>query len=422
MRKLTLALSLLTFVSLSTACSKDVTQQKLRISANDSMDAEQLAQAGEQLVAPHTFMLADKVLDMALSKDPKNIRALFYKNFLKAPMTLKGALTRLNPFVAKYGDMNQFKSWQNQIPYSPGRDFLFDGAEDLNTTTDVQNVVVQFRKGLEDFRKFIKSNLDINLVINLNPSLFQNILQDDLSQFCVIKENTPTSVFVECDYRPLLQRQVNAADMIALSQVVTAQILEVTVYTNYSAEGVTELAIKESQSGEMGPAQKQAFLENFSGWGKLRNDHNFGLFTEFGADLSAAWKYVVANQQTLCPDEPPTSTDPYAPHFPNRKKRQGNLFDMGLCSGMVEPQAQQLLGILDTALQGVMPMTLPTQQGSRVFQVDAFHATKNPVQDLRSVMPASFDNCGNVTAFRDKTLGGTLPNGDADLFLGASCN
>ena len=57
-------------------------------------------------------LMSDKVFDMALAKDPTNKKAQFYKAFLKAPMTLKGAVKRVLPAVRKYGDINKYQTWQ----------------------------------------------------------------------------------------------------------------------------------------------------------------------------------------------------------------------------------------------------------------------------------------------------------------------
>ena len=59
----------------------------VQITANDKMDASSLADAGEQLVSPYTWMLADKVFTMALEKNATNEKAQFYRALLK-PMML----------------------------------------------------------------------------------------------------------------------------------------------------------------------------------------------------------------------------------------------------------------------------------------------------------------------------------------------
>lgn len=80
-----------------TACSEK--EDKTKIHADASMKADELADAGEQLVSPYTFMLSDKVFDMALEKDPSNKKAQFYKAFVKRMMVLKGIVKRIAPLM-----------------------------------------------------------------------------------------------------------------------------------------------------------------------------------------------------------------------------------------------------------------------------------------------------------------------------------
>lgn len=75
------------FASLQLGCSDKKNEDnkdnnKTKIEASSKNTASELADAAEQLVSPYTFMLAMRIADMALEKDPENLKALFYKKLL----------------------------------------------------------------------------------------------------------------------------------------------------------------------------------------------------------------------------------------------------------------------------------------------------------------------------------------------------
>ncbi len=129
----------------------DGSQDKKQVEVSNTMDAESLAEAGEQLVNPATFMLADKTFEMALAKDPENKKAQFYKTFLKRLLTLKGAGVRIRPWVRANGDIGTLESQAQQFPNSPLKDFLYKGKEDISTTTQVQDLLVEYRDALVEY-------------------------------------------------------------------------------------------------------------------------------------------------------------------------------------------------------------------------------------------------------------------------------
>ena len=49
--------------------SGDTNSNQIHVNVQASMDAETIALGGEQLVTPYTFMLADRIFDLALNMD-----------------------------------------------------------------------------------------------------------------------------------------------------------------------------------------------------------------------------------------------------------------------------------------------------------------------------------------------------------------
>lgn len=401
------------------ACTKDKTKDdKVTITASEKMDASTLADSAEQLVSPYTFMLADKVVDMALQKDPDNKKAQFYKSFLKRMMVFKGLATRVKPMVRKDGNVAEYEKNIASFPESPLKQFLMDGAEDMKSVVDIQTFFVNYRNAVNDFRRFLKLNPDLDLTLNLNPYLFDKEISKEAANSCVVKnpKDGDNNYEVVCDFRNIATKKINSADAVALSQIAAGDTLAWSLYSNYSLEGIDTLSKKiEEMTSKLGrqltEQEVHQLLMATPGLGRLRNDHNMGIFHEVGADLSAALKWALNYQDRLCPKGIET---------PNQ--RRGYIFSNGLCI-QNSTELQRNLGLLDEALRGAINVDLSTPEGKPVnTQVDYFALSKKPVADLKSLMPATYNSCGKATSFKDKTIGGVLPRGDADQFLDLNCN
>ncbi len=386
------------------------------------MDAEQLALAGEQLVSPYTFHLADATFAMALEKDPKNQRALFYRAFLKPQMTFKGIAKRIKPLVAKQGDIAHYERETNNFPNSPLKEFLFDGKENIQTAAQAQDALVQYKNALIDLYRFLKEHQDWNLVLNLNPFIFERIIIQDRHDSCRIVENTldsengPRQMDVECDWREIAQRRVTPADMLALRQLAAGELLYVMTYSTYSVAGIEDglaEANKHAVNGrDLSVSEALAIYEKSPTLGKLRRDHSMKMLRELGADLAFAWKWASQHQDRLCPSSA----------YPGMKNRKGHLFDRGICV-RVDSEAEQNLALFERSLKGATGFDISVVNGAkRSTRVDAFVWSNNPIQDLRTVLPTAFNRCGKATSFRDNTLGGLFPDGDVTAVMKSECD
>lgn len=382
------------------------------------MDSEQLALAGEQLVNHYTFMLADEVLDAALDKNPNNKRAQLYKKFIKQFIVLEGIGTAIVPLVEKYGSMEQYNEFKDRtMPNSSARDFVFASATPIKTITDAQNLLVKIRDAQIELRQWLKDNQDLEIVLNLNPFVFQQSLQTEAGKNCEVIEHGSGVWKVVCNYREILQRKMNSADMIALQQMVAGQILYLTLYTSYTLEGITELADAQKANPKMTAMEAQKFLEDKSGFGKLRDDNSIGLIASLGADAVAAFKWVLNNQNVVCP-----STE-----YPWQKRRKGYVFENGLCTHNVDSEDYKTLALVESALKGVVSVELNVKAQplgysyKRPFNMNFLAVLNNPVKDLRSIAPSAYSECGHATALRDYSVGGLFPDRDSAVLLDPTC-
>jgi len=416
MMKPVVAIGLL--ASLAVGCAKNnsstLDNGQAKIAATTAMDSEQLAQAGEQLMSPYTFMLADTVFDMALSKDPSNSRARFYKAFLKPAMALRGSYKRARPFVSVVGDIRQYDGNIKTAPNSPLKDFIQSGPEDINTTADIQNVADKYVNALSDLYQFLKDNEDTPLTLNLNANVFEQQITKDAPSDCTVLSDDPNStegVNVICDYHDLLQRKIATADMITLRQSVAGVMLYAMLSNSYSADGIEQF-YKNQNSETEGPAQVFAKLDKLPAFGRLRKAHKFGMLRTLGSDASAAWNYLVSRQAELCP----------APQFQGQQiTRKGFLFNNGICL-VGSPDNQKSIGLLDAALKGPIETAAQTNDGRQInIVVNPFLMADRPIASLKSLFPTGFDSCGEATGLRDPSFGGILPNGEGNQFISKGC-
>jgi hypothetical protein len=411
------------------------------IKATTTMEPEPLALAGEQLVAPGTFMLADKVFDMALAKDPGNYRAHFYKAVLKPLMVFEGVNRRLRPYVIAKGDIRKFDRIAANMPNSPLLDFMLNGREDISSVEGVQNLVDQYISAMVELYDFLKVHEEQALVINLNPHIWEQKIQHDTQDNCSIVRNDKEETRVECDLREILQRKMSLADMIALRQNIAGMILYAIIYNSYTLEGAEDLLrlSQESSSSKSStpvraqppepmprsgpetmvdsrptrtPAEVFNRLENLPKFGLLRPTNKLKALRKFGADFSAAWKYVRDNQRNLCP----------ATKYPWERRRKGHVFENGICIDGVNSEDEKNIALLDQLLSGPGAVLVGTADGRKLnVMLDAFRVSDQPVANLKSLFPSQYNRCGQAIALHDPTFGGVLPNGDGNLFLSQDC-
>lgn len=355
--------------------------------------AEDLALAGEQLVTPSSFPLADRVLDEALAKDPSNKRAQFYKMFLKPFMVFQGVAVRVRPFVRAYGDMEQFKKLED-LPNSTTRDLLFNGREDIANLAQLQDLLVEYRDANIEFYQWLKNNEDLELVLNLNPWIFGNEIQKDVD--CRLIEESPEGMRVVCDNRNLLQRKLSPADNIALRQGVASLALYAILYTSYTLDGLEKI-FAQSKGQELSSHERLQILQNTPQAGQLRRDNAMKYIHAFGSDFAYAMSYAIKNQQALCPKT-------------SDKARKGQVFKHGLC---VASDTDKSLALLNLALKGAFVQDFEDSTGQKKsILIDPFAISTRPATDIRIYLPESLDACGHAASYADNTLGGIFPLGD----------
>lgn len=404
MKKITSSILLATAVimSLSACGEKEQKKNTVVIEASERMHSTELADAGEQLVTPYTFMLADKVFDQALAKDPKNIKAQFYKHFLKRVMVFKGIYTRVLPITKQYGSLENHNNFIKNTPNAPLKSFLTEGKEDIKTVVDVQNFLFEYQNALSDFRNFLRENADAEFSINLNPYIFEQEITKEWGQSCVVQESTESSVKVECDPTDVATKKVNAADLMILRQYTAMELFYLTLYNSYSFEGYEKIA-QESKEKTLSSEDQWKLIRPSESFMTLRKDNKMANLKEIATDLSSAIKWASKYQDRLCPQGSGAS-----------RQRKGFLFSDGLCL-VLQAQQKESLAMLDSAIAGPIVIDISTPSGTIPFKIDYFAWSKNPPKDLKKLLPVDRNyGCDEQMELQDKSFGGIFVNHDAD--------
>lgn len=403
---LTLALS---------ACSPEDSTDRVRITVTEQMNAEELAQAGEQLMTPHTMHLANHVFAKALEKDPDNKKAQFYSAFLKRITVFEGLLKRVRPYVEKYGNIEKLNKTIQDLPKHPMRDFLLKSnpaKSDIKSLADIQGLLIDYRDAVEGFREFIAKNPDLTLELYLNPLLFQNQIAENVLNNCIVVESKDpqTLAEIECDFSEIALARINIADLMALKQIAAGEILYLTLYTSYSVNGVDDV-LKKSEEKPVTSAEMFEALQSIPGALTLNKRESMTSVRKLGSDFGVALKWVMKYQDSLCPRDANG----------NIRKRSGFLMPNICIRDTTE--ANRTLATLEKVLAGTMRVALGTEGQKQTKNINVITLFDKPVNDLRRLMPKTWNAEGTTaTSFRDKTLGGLMPDGDADDLLKQSSN
>jgi len=392
-------------LALTTACTteKSSSEEAKTIHLNNQMKSSELADAGEQLVGPYTFMLADKAFDMALEKDAANQKSQFYKAFLKRFMVFKGIVRRIAPVIRQGSQKQQvdYANWLKQFPESPLKAFLLDGPEDITSGAKAMRILIDYNKALNDFRVLLKKNPTMELTLNLNPQIFEQEINKEYADSCSWKQGSDGAVEVTCDSSGVAQKKINTADLIVLRQATGGEMAFWSFYTAYDLTTIEQIAKDESLK-DKNPQELLAYYKSLPSLAKLNADHTLNLIPELGSDLSASLKWAKQYQDRLCPKGPGVEN-----------QRRGYLFKSGICLTDAS-EVDKSIAAIDQIFGGIFTQPLFDQNDRQTGQIRVNLAgfLKAPPQDLKNILPEEVDADGKVTRWSDNTFGGLFPDGD----------
>jgi len=369
-----------------------------KLSVSDESSAAELAQAAEQLLSPYTFMLAYKISNQALQKDPQNLKAQFYYLFLKRFEAFRGYYFRVQGMLTTAERADILKQI-NDMPKSPLKDYLVDTSKPIfRTESDIQAALDEYFNASNEFRKFLKDNEEKEFEIQLNPYVFDKSIRENLIDSCRYEENDG-QFSLKCDRQNIAIKKLNTADFIYLRQLVSGEILYGALLNSYSADGLRATQAS-SDYASLTPENKIKRLLASGNLGKYRKTSLFTNIPSLGSDLVAATEWALKYQSELCqPRKDYLAGDAWC------IQDQTNIY------ANIEIAKSLLSGITRVDLK------IANSNAKMNTQVNLLALLNSPIQDLRTVAPVKYNNCGLATELPDNTLQGLFPENNASLFV-----
>ena len=144
--------------------------------------------------------------------------------------------------LLKPDQLAKWESTKDQIPDSPLKSFLYDTSlSPLKTVADVQAVISEYVLAIREFRSFLKANVESQMVINLNPHVFEEKIRKDYISDCQVVE-ADASMTVRCSSKEAAQVRLNSADFVGLAQMASGELFYFGFMNSYTLDGVDGLA------------------------------------------------------------------------------------------------------------------------------------------------------------------------------------
>lgn len=389
--------------------------------------SEKLAKAAEQLLSAQGFAYASDVADLSLQTDSANVRAQFVKAILAPIMVHKGIYKRIKPLADLSSKTSEqyaqsIAEFEEKTPRSTAKEFLLDGPEDIKNEADIQNYFDAVAESFKAVRIFAKANKNSDLTIMATDNMFDSMTKR-FQEGCQISEVWNYGYEVNCpDVKSMMEVKLNRGDFEVIQHTAAGYELYFSLMNSYNLSGSIDKALKLDGEEENSKKTLEDLLTN-KDFATLRSGNGFKKIKEMGVDAIAGMRWIMQNQNTLCPFGKE-----------NGRNRIGHLMNQGVCtnkSEAVETSKNMTLAmdvLMGKVIDNVVLYAKHSWQwdSSSGYQEthDEFKTSikpvlliDNPITDLRSIIPTSYDKCGNGVTVKDPTLGGIFVKGDFNTYL-----
>jgi len=396
--------------------------------------AEKLAKASEQLLTAQGFAYASDVADLSLQTDSTNVRAQFIKAILAPIMAHKGIYKRVKPLAdldvkATEEYAKSLAKFEEETPNSTIKEFLLDGQGDIKNEADVQNYLDSISDSFKAIREFAKNNKNSELTFMASDSLYQAMM-NRYKESCEVVQTGYYQYETNCpDIKNVMEIGLNRADFEAIQHMSAGYELYFALANSYNLTGAIDKAI--SSQGKTEDTQKviEDLLKD-KNFATLRGGNGFQKVKSMGLDAIAGARWIMKNQNTLCPMG---KTHP--------RNRVGMLLNNGLCAEKANAvEDSKNLSLASDVLMGKVMQnveigrqesyqyvgTWPNGHYEKVVKQGYITSVKpvaifeTPIADLRDVLPQTYDKCGNITSIKDASLAGVFVNNDVNTYLSKS--
>jgi hypothetical protein len=387
--------------------------------------AEKYARMGELLLLPEGFEYADEMFGKALDADPNNQKANFYKAITEPALLAKGFIPRVERLfttetelrdlerfrhdVAKY-ELPELTAFATKLPAGEKAFISYYDAQRYAR----EKVLPALKQSVARLEKIDLSIAPLRLNINpyrLSPegakkeyhytysSHWCNQSNGDFSCQDYNYEGTygdrdlPRVYMI--DKHDLKVIRSSYAAMVASVQVGTAYSFKDIEYAIRRLKAIAE--IRHQRRKHLTAEDVTQLLSEFPDLLTLENDHQLSEVSKIATEALKNALSLDEMKDQLCSTQN------------GRNKKNATLAPMCLTVGYVEAFR---LGV--DLLAGPKEIVLGSDSANNEVRIlmDLTRVLKNPIADIKSLLPTEFDEAGRPVRYPDTTMGGLFPNGD----------
>lgn len=365
--------------------------------------AKELTDSAEDILTTNNYVEANKVASLAVSTNPKDVKAGFIKSLTECLIKLKGFVIRSKPLFK-----NDTKAYENfKKGFSSNlvsEKFFLDGSPEFFAEKDLQEYFDELVKSFENLNYFLNHHKNAEFAIKSLP-LFERDLNKSFVDACELKITKQFDYEINCpDEQVRHQINLNRADFEELQLFVNITLIYFNFLNAYDLTGYLEAFHRYEDRQEI---DKTAFfndLLNNKSFGLLRENTKMNQIQNLGIESMLAVRWFMDNPKLACPKGAGVN--------PNRV---GMLFFEGLC---IDKYFNSFLIDSMNFFKGV-PKDLELKDSGRSIKTKTNYISfsQKPPRDIRDLGPFAFNACGDLISVGDPTMGGIFPNQDANTVL-----
>ncbi|MCH2533269.1 MAG: hypothetical protein MK008_02375 [Bdellovibrionales bacterium] len=429
----------LTFIvgmlTLHTACSDKSSSKSNTLDTNKVLNqkisqkekSQRLSDMATELLTDESFMYANNVAKKSLLLDSDNKQAELVVLLTNPVMLVEGFFGRITPIADQFSwdssrenysysqDIERRKKLRTQT--TAGMFFLESNKADIENEQDVQKFIDQLISGLEDLRKFFKTNKNNELNIKLPAALIVEDVNEKLNQcdWTEIKDGVYQN---SCDIYESTNVKLARVDQEIIQHTLAAYILSLSISNAYNLDGlINALAVYQDLEGGVikDSLIRQLIVMNDNNFGQLRNPKALQIISELGLDAIAGMNWLKKTQKicTENKDEEP--------------KRKGYMFTDPICIDRSNKEEvakfDKMVALIEDGLSG-KKLQIETKNLNNIVEAPkVYKTTVNPsafingqVNDLKS-LGINFNRCNAIESVDDVYMDGVFPQGDVNLLI-----
>jgi hypothetical protein len=370
-----------------------------------------------------TMPQAVRLIRKARSYDPKNERALFLEALLRPISDTEGLLAEIEKKRDSKKLGPDYRAFTQRVKKNPlYRDFLYSRnvahkipSGENYSERQILGQIDQFResamKSYKQLRHLRGKSFKFEFLVPSESAPIETLWQE-----CPFEVEGEDVLLSQCPYLKPFTVELEPADVEVVGSIFAAKVITQTIFSSYEMDGWSEIN-RISMKHDLSQEAVFKFLEAQKNFGKRRGQ-GFSLIKNLGVDVIAGMKWMVKMQASLCP----------VGHT-EAEQRQGRLFSTGIClagENQSITSTEYVLGQMEDAFNGKLMRVGLERDGDVLFEgLDQssgdYHTVVNVGQflthspeNLKDLFPASYDEEGKIMTFKDPTLGGLFPAGDAN--------